>query len=513
MPPVNPFHHTEPMRYYWMSHLLSGIEYRAFQPLGIAIEPILLVNGLCFGAAFVTLLYWLTRAAGASAPWAAAAVAVAFLANSYEGSDMLRAILTGHDDWEALRNTNIDAVSRWFYKGMAVDGLHRMLLYQPHHLTGYAMGLLAVALVAAAEVTSVFVALAAGILVALAVLFSTFTALIIAVAVAVLYLLRIAQARAWTLLPQCAVLCGGPVVLAILLTQKLGYTSSLNGGLMMFGINPVATHLAAWVLFLSCGPLLLIGVPALARTRWLAGKGAAPLALTLAATGFYFLVDVADMGGVWVGWRSGHVLLIALTLAAGAGVTALWSTAQRKALVGTVLAIVVLLAVPTVAIDVFNAQDIDNRHEGAGFPWTLIVTPAEREAFDWIRTHTAPDAVIQAEPFARDPATWAYVPAFAERRMAAGLPISMIPHRPYAYASDTVRSGIFKAPSPQSAHEWAVYLAIDYLLIGDRERQVYRANVEQLLNRPDLVETVFHNDAVVLLKVVKPANALAAQGR
>lgn len=502
VPPENPFHHNEPMRYYWLAHLLSGAEYRNFAPLGVRVESILLVNGLAFGLAFVAFVYWLARAVGATPMWAAVVTLVGFVANSYEGVDMVRAIVGHHDQWERLRDTNIDAVTRWFYKGMAVDGLHRLLLYQPHHLTGYALSLAALWLVVlAVDATAIAVALSVGILLALALLFSTFGALIVSVAAAGAYLLRLVQRGTHSLALQCAVLAGGPVVIGVLLTRAFGYTDPAAGLLMRFGPNPIALHEWPWVMFLSFGPLLLWGLPALARPQWLRGAGAAPAALAISALAFYFLVDVPDMGGVWVGWRSGHMLLIALATAAGAGVTALWTFAENKWAVAVVGVVAIILALPTVAIDVFNAQDIDNRHDAAGFPWTLIVTPAEREGFDWIRANTPPDAVIQSEPFVRDPETWAYIPAFAERRMAAGLPISMIPRRHYVSASNDVRNGIFLANSAEDAYGWAEMLGLDYVLIGDRERHNYGPQVSRMMQRRDLYETVFRNDAILLLKV------------
>ena len=74
------------------------------------------------------------------------------------------------------------------------------------------------------------------------------------------------------------------------------------------------------------------------------------------------------------------------------------------------------------AVDVYNAQDVNNRSMGADFPWTLIITPQEREALDWIKFATPEDAVVQVEPYIRGAKHWAYIPAFAERRSIAGLP-------------------------------------------------------------------------------------------
>lgn len=506
MPPVNPFNVTEPLRYYWMAHLLSGAAYESVQSLGLTTEHVVMVNGLGFGLAFVAFFYWIARAAGANPPWAALFVIIGFVANSYEGSDMLRSIVQRGDSWDRLRDTNIDAVSRWFYQGMAVDGMQRLLLYQPHHLTGYVASLTALWLVASARnAADVAVSLGAGILLALGVLFSTFSAVMLAPAVGLVFLVRLTQQRALWNLPLCAILSAGPLVVGVFLSQILGYTNRADGLLLTVGLNEVALRNWPWVLFLSFGPLLLIGVPALARWPWVKERGLAPSVLIVVALAFYFLVDVPDMGGVWVGWRSGHMLQIGFAVAGAAALTALWRYADNRWAVAVVVAAAAVLAVPTVAIDVYNAQDIHNRNQGAGFPWTLVITPPERAALDWIRDHTPRDAVVQPEPYVRGAATWAYVPAFAERRMAAGIPISMIPLRPYEQASDSVRWGIFRASSAEEAHAWSRFLSVDYVLVGEPERREYRDQVERMRARADLFETAFDNEAVMILRVIGPA--------
>jgi hypothetical protein len=508
VPPVNPFHVGEPLRYYWMAHLLSGASYRSFAGIGLTTEHVVLINGLGFGAAFVTFFYWLGRAAGASPPWAALFVAVGFLANSYEGADMLRAILEHGDSWSTLRDTNIDAVTRWFYKGMAVDGMQRLLLYQPHHLTGYVASLSSVWLVASARSAShVAISLGAGILLGLGVLFSTFSAVMLAPAVGAVFIVRLTQQRALRNLPICAVLSAGPLVIGLLLSQILGYTSRADGLLLTLGPNPVAMNNWPWVLFLSFGPLLVIGIPSLARWSWVRQRGLAPAIVVGVALAFYFLVDVPDMGGVWVGWRSGHMLQIGLAVSGAAALSALWRSAGSRWAVAVVVSTAVALGVPTVVIDVYNAQDIANRELGPSFPWTLVITPNQRAAFDWIREHTPVEAVVQPEPYVRGAATWAAIPAFAERRMAAGLPISMIPLRGYQRGSDDVRHGIFQARTPEDAHGWAAFLNVDYVFIGEPERHAYPAQVERMRQRPDLFETVFRNEAALVLRRVDAPRA------
>ena len=79
------------------------------------------------------------------------------------------------------------------------------------------------------------------------------------------------------------------------------------------------------------------------------------------------------------------------------------------------------------AIDVYNTQDVWNRAEGPGFRWTVLLSPGELEGLEWIKTGTFKSARVQVEPVERGRDSWAFIPAFAERRMASGLPLSMIP--------------------------------------------------------------------------------------
>src|SRR5204862_1265931 len=123
-------------------------------------------------------------------------------------------------------------------------------------------------------------------------------------------------------------------------------------------------------------------------------------------------------------------------------------------------------------IDFYNTQDVANRSLGPGFRWTLVLTPDEIEALDWIRANTARDAVVQVEPSVRDAFTWAYIPAFGERRMAAGIPTSMVPLDKYLAASQHVKD-IYTATDGRTAYERGKALRIDYVVVGPPERAAY----------------------------------------
>lgn len=502
VPPANTFLQNATLHYYWMAHFLSAVLYRNVRGWDVTAEAVVLIDGLAFGLAFVAFLYGLARLAGVSAAFAALAVVVGFCANSYEGLNRLWVLRDSGQIFEVLRNTNIDAVTRWFYDGMPVDGLQRLLLYQPHHLTGYVMGLSALWLVALADdVVDIRVALCAGLLLGLTFVFSTFTAVILSAAVGLVYAARLLARRAWSAMVICGVVGGGTASLGALMTRILGYTDPAGGLLFGFGLNPVATRRWPLMMLLSFGPLLIAGLIGMARAGWVRREGAAAGALAAAALAFYFFTDVPDMGGVWVGWRSGHQLLIAWAVAGGGALTAAWRLRATRVPIVAAVIVACVPAIPTVAIDVYNAQDITNRNQGPTFPWTLVITRGEREAFEYLKRETAIHAVVQFEPIARGATNWAAITAMGERRMAAGLPIAMIPLQKFREASEVVRQGIFQARTARDAHTMARAMNIDYLWVGDVERHHYAATVALIASSPDRFAQAFANDAVQIYRV------------
>lgn len=507
VPPDNPFLTGNTLHYYWLSHFLSAVEYHVMRPWDLRIEEVTLANHIGYGVAFMAFLYGFVRAFGASTWAAASACAMVFLANSFEALDRIWYWWGRGSVWARLQDVNIDAGTRWFYQGMPVDGLQRMLLYQPHHLAGYALGLSALLLIARTRnVARPAVALAAGGFLGLSLMFSSFIAIILGVAVAIVYGVRLLTPRRWTAIAVCAILGALPVGAALWASSALGYVDPDAGSLVIFGPNPTALVRWRYLLFLSFGPLLIIGtvglIVALLRRRW----DVLPIAaLAAAALTFYFMTDVPDMQHVWVGWRAGHLLFIALTALVGLAFTMLES-APAPARIGALMIVAALTvaALPTVVVDVYNAQDITNRRPGAGFPWTLVLSKSEVDALNWLKASTPPNAVVQPDAESRGTATWAYIPAFGERRMAAGLPGAMIPFKPYEDATAIVSREIFGHTDVVSRAMAARRLRIDYLYVGPVEQAAHPELVSLLDTRSDLFDAAFRNDQVTIYWV-KPA--------
>ena len=72
------------------------------------------------------------------------------------------------------------------------------------------------------------------------------------------------------------------------------------------------------------------------------------------------------------------------------------------------------------------------------------------------------DAIVQMEPILRGRAHWSLIPTFAERRMIAGLPISLLPTPDYHERSARVQR-VFQTSDAREAAQLARELGIGYL--------------------------------------------------
>jgi hypothetical protein len=499
VPPRNPYYRGDHLRYYWLAHLVPAAEYRALAPR-ISLEQALLVNSLGLGITFAMFLYgfvrqWVTRPAAA-----VAGCAIIIFCSSFEGLERLIHLWRGGHSLDVLRTLNIDAVTRWFYQGLPIDGLQRLLWYQPHHSTGYALGLSCLLVLAQARRPLSAAMLGfCGTLLGFCLLLSTFSALMLTVAVAIVGIVLVVARRDWWGLARGAAAGALPLAAAVAVAFAMQYIDTGERSLMEIIVNPMA--IANWptVLFLSLGPPLLISILGVALAVRRAPPGLWMVGVLVAVSfGFYFFVNVRDHQYVYVGWRAGHLLFIAFAVLTGLAIERLlrMRTAARVTGLGAV-ALASLLALPTFVIDFYNTQDLSNRMWGAGFPWTLVLGHDEVRAMEWVRQETRHEAIVQIEPFPRDPSTWAYIPAFAERRMAAGLPISMIPIDKYHQASERVRE-VYTTTDPQEVYARAARLRIDYLWVGNPEREAHPHFETVLRSRPDLFPEVFNEGSVAI---------------
>jgi hypothetical protein len=497
VPPQNPYRVGAALHYYWLAHLVPSIEHRLTMD-STSLRQLLLANAVLAGLVFVGFFYLFVRHFVESPAAVACACIAAVLFHSFEGTEQLFALWQLGAPLDLVRYLNIDAVTRWIYHSMPVDGLQRLLLYQPQHQLGYVMGLSALLLlVQIRDAARAGVMALAGLFIAMSLLLSTFSALMIAAVAAVFQGVRLIAARRFARIPLYAVVALVPIVGAVLLGHSLKYVEQ-GGPLVSFMVNETAWHRAPFAIVLSFGAMLIGAVAGgvFAWRRQALALFALPAAIIGISWFFYFFVDVRDHQHVYVGWRAGHLLFIAFAPLAGFACQEFWRAGGRSRMIGIAVTLVLIgAAAPTAAIDLYNTQDTSNRQEAPGFHWTLVIPHDELEALAWLRQHTPPNATVQVDPEVRDAETWAYIPAFAERRMGAGLPISMIPMIRYQRATARVLQ-IYRAPSAESAWLAAMATGVDYVLVASLERQRHPA-IEGILDaNPQFWTLAFRNGSV-----------------
>ena len=260
--PANPYYVSDVLHYYWLPHLLSAIEYRSWGP-SVSLDTLLLTRSVLVDAAFVASLYGIARLV-VPVPWAAlVGVLWGFLATSAEGIVALWDLWMQSVPLDLVRYLNIDAISRWVFGGMPIDGLQRVLWYQPHHAAGYTVGLLG--LLAVARRTrdrdpAVFTV--AGALLAASTLISSFAGLMFVAAAAVYELARTITRRTWAAAAFNAAYAALPLVIGAAIVTALEYvdhqtTTSLS--VVRLGLNGVASYRFLTVTAMSAGPILLLG--------------------------------------------------------------------------------------------------------------------------------------------------------------------------------------------------------------------------------------------------------------
>lgn len=514
MPPQNPFYPNDALHYYWLMHLLPGAEHRAAGDT-VRLDDILLTNAFWVSLVFVAFLYWLVRHFVES-PWAAAGGCVFVLfCSSFEGANRLWALWRGGGRLESLRYLNIDAVGNWIYHGMKIDGLHRAMLYQPQHQLGYVLGASALLLlVQARDASRPALLFLAGVFLSLSLVLSTVAAAILAAGAAAYESYRLVQARRWTAFVTCAAAAALPVAAVLGLIAGLHYVDTASGGnpIVRLGVNALAARDVAWTWFLNFGPVLIVAALGAAAAIW-RGRAArtAPLAATVAAAVvFYFLVDIPEHDSVYVAWRASHIAFIALAPLCAFAMQE-WFSGGRAArwIFAATVAFVALAGLPTVVIDLYNTQDVWNRRMGPGFQWTVVLTPPELEALAWLRHSTLPGARVQIEPFSRERDAY-YVTAFAERRMAGGLPTGLVPLAKYQAVSERIRQ-IYSARDASDAFRKAAALCVDYLVVGEPERRAHPAFQQIVDGAPHWFQPAFRNDALAIYAVSSSGEGAACR--
>jgi hypothetical protein len=501
LPPRNPYLAPRPINYYWTYFLLPASVARLAPgqaPDGQDVQQYLKANAILAGLLMVSALFVLVRTATASALWAGVAVILAVVAASAEGSYAALDLLRRGRSLQGLLDINVDAVTAWPpFGGLRVDNVPRSLWYTPQHTTSIALGLvgLTIGICAGAFARPASITLA-GLALGLA---TTMNPLLGAVCSMIYGVCVVADGlgRPGSLV---AIARHGLAALFVVAAVAWGAASRVMdgaGAVLEVSFAGYSRNYPVITLLLSLGPVLLPAVPgALMPARSEVARRAAVVGTCGLVLGLFLLYFVRISDASWVGFRAGQVLLVSIPVLLARTLENL-SRIPRLALV----ACIIVIGLPTTAIDTYNAQDIGNRRPGPGFRWTIWVTPPQQEAFSWLRANTTDQDIVQMEPIVRGREHWTLIPSFAGRRMAAGQPISLLPLPEYRERSEQVRR-LFATGSVAEAVAIAHGLRIDYLYVDEEDIRAYPEGTKKFEEHPQQFQRVFANGEVRIYKVI-----------
>ena len=463
-PPRNPYLSSRPLNYYWAYFVPPAVAARA----GFPISACLTINALGAGLLFVSAIFLATWSAVPRAGPAALATLAAVLAASAEGLAALWRLWERGQALERVRYLNVDAVTAWFHRGLSIDGLPRSLWYTPQHAAACALALVALQVPGRAAPRTPSAGLLAGLYLGLALIFSPFLGGSFCLIYGLTAVWIAARSRGdWLASLHTTAPAVLPVGVAFAWCVASG-TFEGAGGSVAVGISRLAAAAPLLAPALALGPLLALAMPGLAFGRTFRTESAV-VGIAVGFAMFYFVTLTAEP--VWIGWRAGQILLVTLPALAAATLGAL-ADRRRAAVAAAFVAVVFGVGLPTTLIDGYNAQDVGNSAMGPGFRWTVVVPADAQAALDWIRRSTPPDAVVQMSIAPRGRETWTLVPSFAERRMAAGQPISLLRIPDYERRS-ALADEMFRTADAQQAALLARRLRVDFVYVDRVEREAF----------------------------------------
>jgi hypothetical protein len=495
MPPKNPYLARQAIHYYWTYYLLPAVASQVGPSPVRDVQLCLKMNALMTGLLLMSSVFLAAWTVAGRAVASAVASSLGLLASSAEGLYQTLKLWQRGVPLSELRNWNIDAVTAWPpLGGHRIDGLQRCLWYVPQHSMAYALGIVALLVAATAGPSASLSAIAfSGVALGCSVAFNPLVGGIFALA----YGLSIAVAG-WRE-PRTVLRHGVaavPVVAALIWCAANQMVEGA-GGFLQFGFLGASRQQPVFTLLLSLGPILATGVLGLVAAKALPTSPTVPYAILAFLSLFLMYFVRLSVDQAWMAFRAGQMMIIALAALTARFIAASTGPSRRLA-TAVVVVLALVCGTPTTIIDEYNAQDIHNLAMGPGFPWTIVVTPQQQRAYAWIRENTPSAAVVQMDARSRERSTWSNIPSFAERRMAGGLPISLLNIPEYAERSDRIRT-MYSTSNPGEAENIAHSLRIEYVYADEVERRAYAKGIR--FDGSKAFEKVFEDGPVVVYRV------------
>lgn len=503
-PPLNPYYPVEALPYYWTYFTLPGL-FAQLRP-ALPVDPGILLTDLGTALIFISVGFVVVRNLGTSTLAAALAWVTIVLASSFEGAYFLWSQFSRGAPVGQFRVWNIDAVTRWMWNLPGVDGFHRAMWWTPQHLMALTLALITLLILVRTERPHTLApAVLEGALLGGVVALSSFNGVMLVGWYAVTQITILVMDRGEPLFAWLRSRLVAAVIVAgfVGLTMMAGMVQMIPNA-FLFGWNKYFLR-GPWAFtLLSFGPALFLaplGIRAALRSsRRLVVALAALVAVSVVT---FLLVDLRGHENTQVTFRTGQLLYISLAilLAFAIDTWRRWTPWFSRALFAG-LALASVVALPTVALDAYNARDISNTEMNPGnFPWTVHISPDDQAAARWIHRSLPPGATVQTDALRRERNTWAFVPAFARRRMGVGNGLFTLDPTRYEQGLKRIHAA-FGLPPADEAHETFRQLGVDYIYVGDVERRVHDAALTKFGMHPALFQPVYRRGSVEIFKVL-----------
>jgi hypothetical protein len=472
VPPDNPYFAGAVLNYHWLMCVIPAFWSNllpSYRPDFLFVQFSLFIVTAFSAALFVFFRKTTTRRSSM--------VILFFLfafGGSYKALTVFQEILSKDLPWLNFRSYNIDGILRWLWNVPQVDGLYRCLLYAPQHLVVLTTGLML--LVGWNPKNGAVRNLLFAVLLLAGIGFSSLIGLLFAAAFGLILLwaaLRTSSVRL------SVALCGVAAVAFAALyffNLKLFSTPSLH---LFFGLQPeLRQHLGGY-LVLNWGASLIIGAAGIFfHSRKTPVRILVPVLLASLSLVLFAHLDLADRSVFSI--KFGYVAhLSLLLLSAGFIDWLILSFPRRNKWFLPAFVLLLLPALATTSLDMYNHQDIENER------FTTYISRAQFEVFSWMQNNVPPGAVIQNLHLQNEGYTEKYVseiPPFAARSVFRADPILsqlfQIPESEVARRTELLCAVM---NSTATAETWRLVrnIGIDYLFFEGQEASHIRSQLGQ----------------------------------
>ncbi|MBN1296397.1 hypothetical protein JXA80_06425 [bacterium] len=478
LPPENPYFAGETLHYYWMFYLLPAMVIDLLGP--DSVEPVIRTVNLFLASVFIWI-WILTVSHFIRREWIRWFVVwLPFAFASYEGLAVFRQVLRKAWPWDGFRAFNVDGYSRWILGHPEIDTVFRLIQYNVQHIIPTALCLLfLVVLQPRSRNIRSQQALLMGILCGLAIghsgFLGSFLTLWTGICLAVVGPWNATEIRKRVVL--CIYMAVPPVLALLLYRFVFDMLGNTGNPLQLTLVQPIARHPIPFFV-LNFG-VAILGFPLLFHRRHVNTPTAILAGLSLIWVAGVMIPEWPSDVGVKVG----YTLALSLALLTGHGLNLVTGTRLRTAIAIPVCFAAAIGALPTLAMEIFNACDIQNHR------FVSFIDPADWDAYRFMRDQLPINARIQGGPETTDiQAPFSPIPTFAHRNTYCGdwmhAHIFLIPETHYRIRLDQI-TRMYQLHDPLAVHGLCRDAGITHLYWGATEFTSF-GNATHLLERPDL---------------------------